>query len=244
MRSLPRAEAKVYGWNFVEKIAFGAFLFWTAAGLIFTIKHISLGAIDQWPIPLWLRHFVEFCLQTGDPILILLAFTNTHLHAARQWSSGLARRWGIIILVGAFGIETFGAKTGFPFGAYTYTDRFGPMLGLVPLTIPLAWHVVVTNALFLVRAIAPHLPRLAESALAGLLCTIYDFILEPFATTVKGYWIWSDGTVPPLNYIAWFVLSTILIRLFAPAISNRYRLDPRPFVILFLTIAIFLAGEF
>jgi len=101
----------------------------------------------------------------------------------------------------------------------------------------------VTNALFLVRAIAPHLPRLAESALAGLLCTIYDFILEPFATTVKGYWIWSDGTVPPLNYIAWFVLSTILIRLFAPAISNRYRLDPRPLLILCLTIAIFLAGS-
>ena len=117
------------------------------------------------------------------------------------------------------------------------------MLGLVPLTIPLAWHVVVTNALFLVRALAPHVSRLAEAALAGLLCTLYDFILEPFATTVKGYWIWREGAIPPLNYIAWFVLSALLIRLFSPTISNRYRLDPRPFVILGLTIAIFLAGE-
>jgi len=236
-------SAVISSWNIVEKIAFVAFLIWTAAGLIFTIEHITPSAIAHWPIPVWFQSFVDFCLRTGDPILILLAFTNTHLHAARQWSAGVARRWGIIVLVSAFGIETLGAKTGFPFGAYTYTDRFGPMIGLVPMTIPLAWHVVVTNALFIVRAIAPHLSRLTEAALAGLFCTIYDFILEPFATTVKGYWIWSEGTIPPLNYIAWFVLSALLVRLFAPTISNRYRRDPRPLMIVCLTIAIFLAGR-
>ena len=116
MRSLPRAAARTYGWNFVEKAAFVAFLIWTIAGLIFTIGHISGASIAQWPIPIWLQHFVDSCLQTGDPILILLAFANTHLHAVRQWSSSVARRWGIIVLVCAFGIETLGAKTGFPSG--------------------------------------------------------------------------------------------------------------------------------
>jgi len=234
----------IVSWNIVDKIAFAAFLFWTAAGLTFTIKHINPGVVAHWPIPGWLRQFVDGCLQTGDPILILLAFINSHLHAARQWTAGIARRWAVIVLIFAFCIETFGAKTGLPFGAYTYTDRFGPMLGIVPLTIPLAWHVVVTNALFVIRAFAPHLSRLAEAALAGALCTLYDFILEPFATTVKGYWIWTEGFIPPLNYIAWFVLGALLVRLFAPTISNRYRFDPRPFLILALTIAIFLAGEF
>jgi uncharacterized membrane protein len=248
MRSLPRAETSassvVSSWNAVDKIAFLAFLIWTAAGLFFTLEHITPGTIAHWTIPDWLRKFIDFCLQTGDPILILLAFTNTHLHAARQWSAGIARRWGLIVLACAFCIETFGVSTGFPFGSYIYTDRFGPMLGAVPLTIPFAWHVVVTNALFLLRAIAPHLSRLAEALLAGLLCTIYDFILEPFATTVKGYWIWTEGTIPPLNYVAWFVLSALLVRLFAPTISSRYRLDPRPLFILGLTIAIFIAGRF
>jgi len=244
MRSLPKAPAKVAGWNIVEKIAFAAFLIWTAAGLIFTLKHISPDTVAHWPVPRWLGRFVDLCLQTGDPILILLAFTNTHLHAARQWSAGIARRWGLIVLVCAFGIETFGAITGFPFGEYHYTDRFGPILGVVPLTIPLAWHVVVTNALFVVRAVAPHASRLAEAALAGLLCTLYDFVLEPFATTLKHYWIWTDGTTPPsLNYVAWFVLSGLLVRLFAPTLSSRYRLDPRPALVLGLTIAIFVAGE-
>jgi len=237
-------EPKVARWNVVEKIFFAAFLIWSAAGLIFTIERISPAAVAHWPTPGWLGRFVDLCLQNGDPILILLAFINTHLHAARQWPPDIARRWALTVLVCAFGIETFGAITGFPFGDYRYTDRFGPMLGVVPLTIPLAWHVVVTNALFVVRAVAPHASRLAEAALAGLLCMLYDFILEPFATTVKGYWIWTEGTIPPINYVAWFVLSGLLVRLFAPTLSTRFRLDPRPVLILCLTILIFVAGEF
>jgi len=244
MKSLPKAEARIAGWNVVEKIALAAFLVWSAAGLIFSVARISPETIAHWPVPGWLGQFVDLCLRTGDPILILLAFTNTHLHAVRQWSAGVARRWGFIVLVFAFAIETFGAITGFPFGAYHYTDRFGPVLGVVPLTIPLAWHVVVTNALFVVRALAPHASRLAEAAAAGLLCTLYDFVLEPFATTVKQYWIWAEGTIPPLNYVAWFVLSVMLVRLFAPTLSSRCRLDLRPPLILGVTILIFLAGEF
>ncbi len=235
----PRRQA----WNAVEKIALAAFIFWSAAGLIFIFGHITPDVIARWPAPNFLRDFVDGCVRFGDPALIFLAFINTHMHAARQWSPGLARRWGLTILVCAFGIEALGAHTGFPFGAYHYTGSFGPMWLDVPLTIPLAWHVVVTNALFLVRALAPYLSRLAEAALAGLLCTAYDFILEPFATTVKRYWIWNQVSVPPLNYVAWFILSALLVRLFAPMLSTRYRTDPRPAMILLLTVLIFIAGE-
>jgi len=31
--------------------------------------------------------------------------------------------------------------------------------------------------------------------------------------------------------------------MFSPTISTRYRFDPRPFLILFLTVLIFFAGE-
>jgi uncharacterized membrane protein len=237
-------KSKGNPWNLVEKISFAAFVIWSAAGLLFTLERISPEAIAHWPVPGRLGQFVDLCLENGDPILILLAFANTHLHAVRQWSAGVARRWGLIVLVCAFGIETWGARTGFPFGNYHYTDRFGPILGVVPLTIPLAWHVVVTNALFVVRAVAPHASRLAETALAGLLCTLYDFVLEPFATTVKHYWIWTGETIPPINYAAWFVLSGLLVRVFAPTLSSRYRFDPRPALILGLTILIFVAAEF
>jgi uncharacterized membrane protein len=230
-------------WSSAEAIAFIAFVIWSVAGLIFTLQHITPSAIAHWQLPDALTQFIVLCLQWGDPILILLAFTNTHLHAARQWSDGIARRWCFIVVVFAYGIETLGTKTGIPFGEYHYTGDFGPMLGLVPLTIPLAWHVVVTNALFLVRAIVPHTSRIAEAVVTGLLCTMYDFVLEPFATTIKHYWIWTEGAVPPLNYVAWFVLSAMLVGIFAPTVSTRYRLDPRPLLILLFTITIFFAGE-
>ncbi len=226
-----------------EKALLIAFLFWSAFGLIFTLGHITPVAIERWPVPEWLARFVRFCLQTGDPILILLAFANTHLHAARQWTPPTARRWGLIVLVSAFAVETLGALTGFPFGVYHYTDRFGPLLGVVPLTIPLAWHVVVTNALFIVRLAAPHLPRLGEAAFTAAICTLYDFILEPFATTVKGYWIWTGGTIPLQNYVAWFVISALLVGAFAPTPATRFRRDPRPCLILGITILIFVAGR-
>jgi uncharacterized membrane protein len=236
------ARRAVAGWNVVEQIAFSAFVFWSVAGLIFTLYHITPGTVARWPITVGLRDFIDGCIRNGDPILILIAFINTHLHAARQWTAGVARRWGAIILVCAYATEWCGTTFSIPFGDYHYTDRFGPMLGVVPLVIPLAWHVVVTNALFLVRAVTPNASQLIEAMLAGALCTLYDFVLEPFATIVKHYWNWTEGAVPPLNYVAWFVLSVLLIRFAAPTLSTRYRFDPRPLLILGFTVAIFIAG--
>jgi uncharacterized membrane protein len=231
-------------WTFTEGFFFAAFLFWCTAGLIFTFTRFTPAEIGRWHLQPDLENFVDLCIYNGDPILIILAFFNTHLHAARQWTAGVARRWAFIICAFAFAIETVGTLTSLPFGDYHYTDKFGPLLGVVPLTIPFAWHVIVTNALFLVRAVAPQLHGLAEDLATGAVCTAYDFVLEPFATKVKGYWIWSGGSVPLLNYIAWFVLSTLLVRFFAPTLSSLFRFDIRPATVLGGTLLIFLAGEF
>jgi hypothetical protein len=50
--------------------------------------------------------------------------------------------------------------------------------------------------------------------------------------------------VPILNYVSWFVLSAVLVRLFAPTLSSRFRFDIRPWVIVGCTVLIFLTGEF
>jgi uncharacterized membrane protein len=50
---------------------------------------------------------------------------------------------------------------------------------------------------------------------AGILTLSLDVVLEPMAATVKDYWIWSGGTVPIQNYLAWVVftvISVILLR--------------------------------
>ena len=194
--------------------------------------------MNQWP---WLARFVAGCIRLGDPILILLAFANTHVHAAREWTPARARRWALIVLVASLAIETVGVTIGFPFGSYRYTGRFGPMIGVVPLTIPLAWQVVVTNALFLARLVTRNRPQ--EIALTALICTVYDFFLEPFATHAKQYWIWRDGTIPWQNYAAWFVLSGLLVWIFAPVSATRFPRDVRPGAILAVMLLIFLTAH-
>jgi uncharacterized membrane protein len=231
-------------WTRLEIIFLAAFLFWSACGLIFTLGRITPAEIVDWPVPALVREFVALCVQVGDPILILLAFGNTHLHAARQWSPTPARRWALLVLVAALVVETIGVRTGFPFGAYCYTDRFGPMLGLVPFVIPLAWHVVVTNALFLARRYAPQSSRTVQAMITGLLCAGYDFVLEPFATGAKRYWIWAAGHPPLLNYLAWFVISALLAAFLAPRPARiEAPGDPRPAILLGVTLLIFLAGS-
>jgi len=237
-------------WTATDWFFLAAFLIWGLLGLIFTFCQLTPASFGKFHLPPELEGFVDLCIQNGGAILIILAFFNTHLHAARQWTPGIARRWAFTILLGAYLIETIGTLTSIPFGDYRYTDKFGPSvwpgstLLTVPITIPFAWHVIITNALFIVRTIAPHLSRLGEACAAAAICTAYDFVLEPFATKVKGYWIWNSGSVPILNYVSWFVLSAALIWFFAPTLSSRFRYDPRPGVVLACTVVIFLAGEF
>jgi uncharacterized membrane protein len=229
-------------WTALEKILLGAFLFWFACGLVFTLGRIGPATVAAWPLPAWLHAFISGCVHLGDPFLIVLAFANTHLVAARQWGAAPARRWALLVILLSLAIETLGAMTGFPFGAYTYTDHFGPVLGVVPLVIPLAWHVVLTSSLFLVRGLAPHLPRWGEALAAGFLATLYDAILEPFATLTRDYWHWRHSAVPLQNYVAWLVVGTLLIGLFAPTGAGRKDRDPRPALILGTTVLLFLAG--
>jgi len=113
-------------------------------------------------------------------------------------------------------VETVGALTGVPFGSYEYTGAFGPVLfGVLPLSIPLAWWVVVWP-----------LHCLIHSALAGkgsiILVPIYtaigavmaDLIIEPAATLVQGYWIWEGPGVyygvPWVNFLGWFGTAFVL----------------------------------
>ena len=80
------------------------------------------------------------------------------------------------------------------------------------------------------------------AALTGLACTAYDFVLEPFATRAKHYWLWQGGTVPLQNYAAWFVISTALVLCCEPSARPRSPGDLRPALVLAITLLIFLAG--
>ena len=110
-------------------------------------------------------------------------------------------------------VETIGTKTGVPFGAYTYTEAFGPMLAeVIPVAIPLAWIIVLFPVYAFVAQVAKG-PSL-RVVLCALGCTIVDLVIEPVACVVRGYWIWfPEGpyfTVPWSNSFGWFILSLFI----------------------------------
>jgi putative membrane protein len=73
----------------------------------------------------------------GDMVFLLLAASVTFLYSARLCGWSNAAWISAAILLVSASVELFGARTGFPFGAYQYTDNLGPKLfNLMPLIIP------------------------------------------------------------------------------------------------------------
>jgi putative membrane protein len=121
----------------------------------------------------------------------------------------------VVVITGI--IETVGAKTGFPFGSYYYTGNFGPRIaGILPVTTPLAWLVIVTSLTLIFRQAWPQARRVVTAAAVATGATLLDVIMEPFATQIKMYWLWEGGVIPLQNYLAWWVVTFGLVMALLP----------------------------
>lgn len=137
----------------------------------------------------------------------------------------LASAWGwrktllsfVIVGVLSYFAEFIGSKTGFPFGAYHYTDALQPQLGGVPLLIPLAWMMMLPPAWAVARALLPHGEGLGMRVkfvlLSALAFTAWDLFLDP-QMVGWGFWEWEiPGQyfgIPLVNYFGWFLVSALL----------------------------------
>jgi len=116
----------------------------------------------------------------------------------------------ITIFIAGWIIEFTGTRTGFPFGNYEYSDLLSPLLAGVPLILGLNWFFLVYSV-FIISSFIPA-GNTVRSLSGALLMTAYDLLLEPFAMHT-GMWIWEGNNVPVSNYISWFVLSFLFLRL-------------------------------
>jgi uncharacterized membrane protein len=228
-----------------EQSLFWAYGIWMTLGLWVTLGEITESTLLGWSLPGPLLAFVSFCLRQGDAISILLAAMNLHCWATRTWGTPRARLWAIVVMLASGLIETVGTLTGYPFGPYFYTENFGPRLfDVLPLAIPLAWYVLVTGALILLR---PSLPNniWVEAAAVGLAVTLIDALMEPFAVRIKAYWLWeTDSGMPPWqNYLAWFTLSAALVRWAAPPQRVHEKWDWRVAAILGGILVLFVTAR-
>jgi uncharacterized membrane protein len=115
--------------------------------------------------------------------------------------------------------------------------------------IPFAWLAILTPCTFIIRTLYPYASHFIHAGAAGILATMIDWILEPYAVDIKGYWRWMDSEgqaltfIPLQNYFSWWLLSTGLIFFLSPK-ELRKSPDLRPWLIPGMMILIFIFARF
>jgi putative membrane protein len=136
----------------------------------------------------------------------------------------------VAIFVTGLTLEYTGVNTGLPFGTYSYTGVLIPeVAGGVPVAIGFAWLLIVVAGLFTAIWALRDSTRWVTCALGAILVGGLDFLLEPVAYHVKGYWRWHEEGgyygVPWSNFIAWFAISLLLNTVMSRALSLKVQLS-------------------
>ena len=118
----------------------------------------------------------------------------------------------IISAITGYLIEVLGVKTGMIFGEYKYLSTLGPKIFEVPPIIGLNWFLMIycTGSLVLNLKINS---IFFKSLVGALLMTAFDFFAEPVAIA-QNMWSWTNHNPPIQNYVAWFVISFVLLYYF------------------------------
>lgn len=226
-----------------SETAWWVFLIWSTVGLVIMATGISEETIRGWDLGSAWETAALTCLHWGDFLFLLFGALVVGTTAAGVLPPRDLVRAVLVIALGSGIVETIGTLTGFPFGAYTYMGRMGPQLGPLPLAIPVAWWLVVAGIYLTTRRLLPAAGRRTLCVVTAAAATAFDWIMEPFAWLVRGYWIWHDGAVPWQNYAAWFVLSFILARLAPLHALAPWKTDLRAAGVVLLTTLLFIVGR-
>jgi putative membrane protein len=124
---------------------------------------------------------------------------------------------GLAALCGyTYAIEYVGVTTGYPYGTFQYGVELGPMLGGIPVALPLFFLPLVANAYLLcllllgdaARRVVLRVP-LVVAAVIGM-----DLVLDPAAVSI-GFWAYEAGGlyygVPWSNYAGWLLSAVVAV---------------------------------
>ncbi len=144
---------------------------------------------------------------------------------------------GVLVSVAAvtLTIEAIGTATGYPFGAYTYTDYLQPQLFHVPLLIPLAWFMMLPVSWAVMQR--QRTGRLRFAIASALAFTAWDLFLDP-QMVMWEFWVWEQPGayfgIPLSNYVGWLATAFVITWLLYPATQ----IDPAAQQLLWLVYAI------
>lgn len=115
------------------------------------------------------------------------------------------------VLFGYF-IELIGVNTGIIFGSYEYGFSLGPKIAGTPPMIGINW-LMLSLAIYIVLKNF-RINRFLIAPIGATALTLYDFIMEPVAIKTQ-MWYWKDNQIPIQNYIAWWVISFIILLVYS-----------------------------
>lgn len=118
----------------------------------------------------------------------------------------------LTVMLSGFMVEVVGVATGTIFGSYTYGKTLGYKLAEVPLIIGVNWFLLVFSIGAVLKKYFKH-QRNLKSLIGAAVLVFIDFLIEPIAIRYD-YWSWADSFVPLQNYVAWFIVSFILLRIY------------------------------
>ena len=109
-------------------------------------------------------------------------------------------------------VEVLGVHTGKIFGSYYYGNTLGYKIAAVPLLMGVNWVILIFSIGQMVKSFKIRNSILA-SLIGALMLITFDFFMEPVAMKFD-YWQWDWHQIPLQNYIAWFIVSIILLKFY------------------------------
>lgn len=120
----------------------------------------------------------------------------------------------LVLSVFSMIIETVGVVTGFPYGFFSYTNKLGGSVGVVPWTVSFGWVPLVIAAWSLVQESIEkkNYGFIKKLFLGAIILMVFDVVLDPGAVAMN-FWEWHPPGlfygVPLSNYAGWFFSGVI-----------------------------------
>ena len=126
-----------------------------------------------------------------------------------------AAAWLGALIAYTYAIESVGVQTGWPYGSFEYTVGLGPMLGGVPLALPVFFIPLVINAYLLCLLLLGDRAANGWVRLFAVIAAVVamDVVLDPGAVAV-GFWTFGGGAfygVPFSNYAGWALSAAVSV---------------------------------
>lgn len=166
------------------------------------------------------------------PLNLLLSLgmlANFH----RNWSP-FFRIFCLVIFVAGWGVEVLGVQTGLLFGEYEYGAMLGPGLFGVPFMMGVNWLLLIYMIGHV--TVLTGASRWVRITLGAGLMVLMDILIEPFAIRFD-MWHWVGDVIPFQNYLAWFLISWVMMRYFHA--HNVEKPNPLAFPLLLIQLVFF-----